>query len=168
MEITKDTNINKLLKEYPQLEEFLMRLNPKYKKLKNPILRRTIANIATLKQVALIGGYLPEELVNLLRAEVGQKPLETTQTKETKKDQKEPEWITKEPKVTLNANQILDMEKNPLSEVSKELKRLNPGDLLIIESDFLPQPLIEKFEEEGFKVFSKELDKDHFKTYILK
>jgi TusA-related sulfurtransferase len=170
MEITENTNINKLLKNYPALEDFLMSLNPKYKKLKNPILRRTIANIATLKQVALIGGYSSHELVNLLRKEVGQEPiLESEDKKENLDSQKDiPKWIESEPKIVIDANKLLDAEKNPLSEVSKELKKLNSGDILMIKSDFLPQPLIDKFEEEGFEVFAKELNSDKFKTYILK
>ena len=67
MKITPQTKIHDLLKTYPKLERFLMDLNPKYKKLKNPVLRRTVARIATLTQVAKIGGYDPIELVNMLR-----------------------------------------------------------------------------------------------------
>ena len=168
MEITKDTNINQLLKSFPQLEDFLMELNPKYKKLKNPILRRTIANIATLKQVAMIGGFSADELVDILRREVGQKPLNVDSEDEKTTPQTEPEWAKNSPKVVLNANEILDNEKNPLAEVSKELKKLDSNELLMIKSDFLPQPLIDKFEEEGFEVFAKELSEDEFETYILK
>ena len=167
MEISTDTNINKLLKVYPELEEFLMGLNPKYKKLKNPILRRTIANIATLKQVAIIGGYKPVELVNLLRKEVGQEPLQIKET-ELEKSKVEPNWIKDKPKITINANEILDKDKNPLAQVSKKLKELNKSEILMIKSDFLPQPLIDKFEEDGFEVFSKEINNSEFETYIKK
>ena len=168
MDITTNTNINKLLKAYPELEEFLMKLNPKYKKLKNPILRRTIANIATLKQVAMIGGYEPIELVNILRGEVGQEPLNASQSNTKKESQTKPEWIEANPKVIVDANELLELEKNPLAEVSKELKGLSDGEILMIKSDFLPQPLIDKFEEEGFEIFSQKIDEDKYQTYIKK
>jgi len=38
----------------------------------------------------------------------------------------------------------------------------------MIKSDFLPQPLIDKFEEDGFEVFSKEINNSEFETYIKK
>jgi uncharacterized protein (DUF2249 family) len=169
MDITTNTNINKLLKAYPQLEEFLMSLNPKYKKLKNPILRKTVANIATLKQVAMIGGYEPIELVNILRAEVGLEPLSDNSKIEVEnRAEVEPEWIKSNPKVIVDANSLLDEEKNPLSEVSKELKKLSNGEILMIKSDFLPQPLIEKFKEEGFELYSKKINDNEFETFIKK
>ncbi len=168
-EITPKTKINDLLNAFPQLESFLMRLNPKYKKLKNPILRRTVAKIATLTQVAKIGGYDTLELVNLLRKEVGQPPLGETEVEEEEKEAGEtPLWIRHAPKTVVDANKLLDEEKNPLAEVSRELKNLEKGELLLIESDFLPSPLIDTFKEQGYDVYAAEAEEGKFLTYIRK
>ncbi|WP_457593935.1 DUF1858 domain-containing protein [Hydrogenimonas sp.] len=169
MEITPETKVSKLLEEYPQLEAFLIALNPKYKKLKNPVLRRTVAKIATLSQVAKIGGYKTLELVNTLRKEVGQPPLDEAGAKEEPAAQKEaPLWIQNEPKVIIDANRLLDEEKNPLSETSKALKGLAAGEILLIKSDFLPSPLIDTFKERGYEVYAAETDGGEFLTYIKK
>ena len=169
MEITPQTKIHDLLKTYPQLESFLMKLNPKYKKLKNPVLRRTVARIATLTQVAKIGGYDPIELVNMLRKEVGQPPLSKQESPvESEERESAPEWITKEPNATIDANKLLDEEKNPLAEVSKILKELNPEDVVVIESDFLPSPLIDTFKEQGHEVYSRQEDEKRYLTFIKK
>ena len=48
---------------------------PPFKKLKNPVLRRTVAKIASLRQAAAVGGIDVEQMVNHLRAKVGQEPM---------------------------------------------------------------------------------------------
>jgi len=65
--ITPKTKIYDLLEAYPQLEDPLITAAPQFKKLKNPILRRTIARVTTLSQAATIGGIRVEDLVNALR-----------------------------------------------------------------------------------------------------
>ncbi len=167
-EITPKTKVNDLLKEYPQLEEFLIGLNPKYKKLKNPILRRTVAKIATITQVAKIGGYDVFDLVNLLRKEVGQPPLEKSASETEETTEEAPAWIGQTPKETIDANKLLDEDKNPLTEVGKALKSIESGQILVIRSDFLPSPLIDTFKEKGYEVYAAEAEDGVYLTYIRK
>ncbi len=164
MEIKLETKIHDLLKEYPFLKEELIRINPKYKKLNNPILRNTIARLASIKQAAAVGGMDPLDLVNKLRAAVGQKPLikeENTQNEEN--TTKPPHWI-KNPSIVLDANELLDEEKNPLSEVRKALKE---NEVVLLKADFKPQPLIDEFRRRGYEVYSTQKD-TLFLTYIKK
>ncbi|WP_457599495.1 DUF1858 domain-containing protein [Hydrogenimonas sp.] len=168
VEITPKTKVHDLLEAYPQLEAFLIDLNPKYRKLKNPILRRTVAKIATLTQVAKIGGYGVTELVNLLRKEVGQPPMEAEEAPERTEEEAPPLWLSEEPATILDANALLDEEKNPLAETAKALRSLESGEILLIESDFLPAPLIDTFKEQGHEVYSAQESPGHFLTYIRK
>ena len=168
MEITPETKIHALLESYPELESFLMKLNPKYKKLKNPVLRRTVARIATLAQVAKIGGYEPLGLVNLLREELGLEPLKASQSKtQNEPTQERPDWARKEPALTLDGNALLDEEKNPLAEVRKALKKLPEGSVILLTTDFYPAPMIETFQNEGLKVWNEE-ETGVYKTFIIK
>lgn len=50
--ITPKTKVLQLIETYPQLEELLIEMVPTFEKLKNPVLRRTVAKIATLQQAA--------------------------------------------------------------------------------------------------------------------
>lgn len=70
MQIDAETKIDKLLKEYPFLEDFLVELSPKFKGLKNPLMRKTMAKLATLNKVAAIGGFELEVFLSKLRAEI--------------------------------------------------------------------------------------------------
>ncbi len=80
IEITPSVTIDALLKAYPELEEVLIGIAPPFKKLKNPILRRTIAKVATIRQIASVGGVPLDDLVIRLRKAVGQQ--ETTESYE--------------------------------------------------------------------------------------
>ncbi len=76
MEILPKTTVNELLREFPQLEQVLIALNPKFNKLKNPLLRKSIGKIANLKQAALVAKIPPLTFINHLREAVGQSTLE--------------------------------------------------------------------------------------------
>ncbi|MRI83841.1 MAG: hypothetical protein C6I00_05400 [Nitratiruptor sp.] len=166
MEITLETKIYDLLKAYPFLEEELIRINPKFKRLKNPILRRTITKIASIQQAARVGGMDPLELVNLLRERVGQPPLVERGSRE--EEEPAPPWIEGSPVLTLNANELLDRGENPLAHVNRALKGMEPGELLLLVSDFRPEPLIEEMAKRGHQVYSQARGPDLYHTYILK
>ena len=58
LQIQPSTKVAQLLDAYPELEEVLIRMAPPFRKLKNPILRRSVAKVATLKQAAIVGHSL--------------------------------------------------------------------------------------------------------------
>lgn len=165
MDINLNTKIYDLLKEYPFLEDELIKINPKFKKLKNPILRRTVARIASIKQAAMVGGMDEGELLNKIRKAVG---LEEVKVEKSSKEDKIAPWVTNEPKVIIDANKLLDEEKNPLAEVNKAIKKLNKDDVILIKSDFMPAPLIDEFRAKGHEVYSSKLNDNEYFTYIKK
>jgi len=166
-EISLETKIAELLNDYEGMKDILIKINPKFKKLNNPILRRTLAKVASVKQAAIVGGMKPVDLLNQLREAVGQEPVKIENNEEIKIT-KAPNWIEKTPKIVINANELLDSGDNPLAKSFNLLKSFEDGEILAIESDFMPEPLIEELEKKGFKVYSKEIEKDNFITYIKK
>ena len=134
------------------MKDILIKINPKFKKLNNPILRRTLAKLAGVKQAAVVEGMEPMDLLNQLRVAVGQTPIKADKAiKESHADEQAPEWINQEPKDSINANELLDREDNPLAKAFNILRKFNDGDILAIESDFKPEPLIEGFKKMGTK-----------------
>ena len=166
MDITLKTKIYDLITKYPFLEDELIKINPKFKKLKNPILKRTIARVASIKQAALVGGMEPVELLNKIRAKLNLEPL-YEETK-SQKEEKAPSWINEKASITLNANKLLDEEKNPLKEIFDILKESKKGEIIVIESDFLPAPLIDALKKKNIAVYAQKINKDLYKTYIRK
>ncbi len=167
-EITLDTNTD-LLNNYSNMKDILISINPKFKKLNNPILRRTVAKVANIRQAAIVGGMKPIELLNKIRTEIGQKPIISEDNKSIQMHNDIPEYIKdKSPKITIDANELLEQEKNPLAEANKSIKRLQENDILLIVSDFKPEPLIDEFIKKGLQVYSIQVDDKIFNTYIVK
>ena len=52
--IDESTKVAALLDSYPELEDVLIGIAPPFKKLRNPILRRSVAKVASLRQAAAV------------------------------------------------------------------------------------------------------------------
>ena len=168
MEITFDTKIFTLLKAYPEMQDFLITISPRYKKLKNPILKRTIGRVASIRQASYLGGLKPEELVNKLREKAGQSPIKDD-IKEDVAQKEKPQWAQKNPTCTINATELLNEDKNPLAQMNKELRKLKKDDILLIKSDFMPLPLIDEVKKKGLQTITLETNEDKWlDTYIQK
>lgn len=63
MELSKKSKIGGLIKDYPFLLDYFVDKSPKFSKLKNPIMRKTIGSIATLEQAAGMGNVDIGELL---------------------------------------------------------------------------------------------------------
>lgn len=70
IDISPDTSIADLLKEYPFLADFLVDFNPRFRLLKNPVMRATAGRVANLRKVSEIGGVEINELMEVIRREV--------------------------------------------------------------------------------------------------
>ena len=169
-EITMETKVSELLSDYPGMKETLIAINPKFKKLNNPVLRRTLAKVASVKQAAIVGGMDPLELLNRLRESVGQPPVdaEGETVAVSNGSQEKPAWISAEPKAILKANALLDAQKNPLAEANLALKKIGEGEFVALHSDFKPEPLIEEFQKAGREVYCEQKGENEFVTYVRK
>ena len=59
--ISPKTKVLQLIETYPQLEDVLIEFAPAFKKLKNPVLCKTVARIATLQKAAAVGNVKVED-----------------------------------------------------------------------------------------------------------
>jgi len=141
--ITPKTKVLELIEAYPHLEDVLIRYVPAFSKLKNPLLRRTVAKIATLQQAASIGNVKTGDLINLLRKETGQELMNATD--DTTYNTNKPAWfevalIEKE----FDIREMLAAGEQPVNQVISDLNHLSKGKIYKLTSPFLPAPLIDK------------------------
>lgn len=73
MQLSPKTKVDELLSRYPFIKDFLMNLDPHFKALDNPLLRKTLGKVATLSKVAMVGGIELGKLLNGIAAEIRQK-----------------------------------------------------------------------------------------------
>lgn len=165
--ITPRTKVLKLIETYPQLEEKLIAFVPAFKKLKNPVLRNTVAKITSLQQAAAIGNVKVEELINLLRKEVGQDLIE--KGSETIYNTRQPAWFD-ESKIgqELLATEMLASGEHPVNQVIADLNKLQEGTIYKLVAPFLPAPLIDKAISLGFQHWVDQKSEEEIVVYFIR
>ena len=167
--ITPETKIGALLDNFPQLEDVLMEMAPAFKKLQNPILRKTVAKVATLRQAAQIGNVDLGTLINTLRAKVGMKGIEGLSSEHDRDSQMPPAWWDKAHIVQkLDARPIIEAGKQPINQVMNELKKLQENEIYELITPFVPAPLIDMAKKQGFRAWSQQQNAAVFRTYFIK
>lgn len=68
--ITAETKIGDLVKEYPFIKDYLLDLSPKFNKLKNPVIFKTMALVATLEMISKKGDIDIMELIDKIVKEI--------------------------------------------------------------------------------------------------
>lgn len=167
--ITPKTKIYDLLEAYPQLEQTLISSAPEFKKLQNPVLRKTITRITNLSQAATIGGLNVEELVNKLREQIGQNNIEQLEETGIKYTTERPDWFNENNVVnSIDIREMLNRGEQPVHEVLSAIKKLSDGEILEIIAPFIPAPLIDKTLSLNYKHWLDNKTPGEFKIYFTK
>ena len=166
--ITPRTKILEILTQYPELEPVLIEKIPAFKKLQNPILRKTVAKVATVQQAAAIAGIDVNELVKFLRQQTGQECGQDSATEALDLHYSRPDWFSMENiSGSFDVRPLLSAGDHPVHEVISRLKPLQHGQILSVTFPFLPVPLIEKATSLGYAHWIDNSDMDalviHFK-----
>ena len=167
--ITPKTKIHDLLEAYPDLEETLIQAAPPFRKLKNPILRKTIARVTSLSQAAIIGGVKVEELINTLREAAGQQLQHHDTEAVPSYHFDKPHWFTPDTVYrSINISDMLNAGEQPVHEVLSALKQLRNEEILEIYAPFIPAPIIDKAVGLGYDYWIKEVSEGEFTVYFKK
>lgn len=167
--ITPDTKVGELLKHYPELEESLLQFSPAFAALKNPLLRRTVAQVTSLRQAANVGNANIIEMIDTLRQAVGQSTLGESALIESGSVRmpltgKAPAAIA----FILDVRPALEKGEHPKELVLNEADRLQSGECMELLTPFPPVPLIELLEKKGFAVTMSEPDDGVVRTFICR
>jgi uncharacterized protein (DUF2249 family) len=167
--ITPATKIRELIDVYPELEEKLVEMAPAFRKLKNPVLRNTIARVTTLSQAALIGDVDVNVMVNRLRQASGQALLNGNKAEKSNITNEKPDWLKEETNVaTIDARPMLEAGQHPMAEVFSNLSEMQAGGTLKLITGFIPAPLIDKAKEKGFLTYPELKAQNEVHTYFYK
>lgn len=165
--ITPKTKISDLLDAHPLLEEVLIAQAPQFNKLRNPLLRKTIAKVTTLSQAAMVGGLKVEDLVNALRKEAGQTELSDYTPSLTAYITQKPSWFNKNKVVeSIDVRDMLHEGEQPVHIVLSAIKKLKKKEILEIIAPFLPVPLLDKATGLGYKHWINEKSEEEYTVYF--
>lgn len=158
MQVNGDTKVGALLDAHPELEDVLVGLSPEFKRLQNPILRRTVAKVATLSQAARIGGIPAPDLVRALRRALGHEVIEPPPGHDAPQvADPEPEWARHAPVAEwLDAEKILAGSGSPVGVLGARLSELPAGTIVGLRAPFYPAPLVDALRQRGHEVHARE------------
>jgi len=152
--ITPDSKLGDLLERWPGLETVLVELSPHFRALRNPVLRRTVAKVATLRQVSSVSGVALGVLVERLRAGAGLPPLAFADERGAGPSER-PEWavegvVTR----THDARAAIEAGEHPLPQVMADLEALAGAEVYQLVTPFIPAPLVDLARGKGFVSYS--------------
>ncbi|KKL96614.1 hypothetical protein LCGC14_1842740, partial [marine sediment metagenome] len=70
MDLKKETKILPIIEKYPSVYDALYKLNPKVKRLKNPIARRTIGKKANLEMISGMLNIPLDKLISTIKSAI--------------------------------------------------------------------------------------------------
>ncbi|HSO76923.1 MAG TPA: DUF1858 domain-containing protein [Bacteroidales bacterium] len=165
--ITPKTKIYDLLEAFPELEETLIALAPEFRKLKNPLLRKTIARITNIGQAAVVGGLNVEEMVNRLREKAGQGAISIINEGGQKYTTARPSWFREDAVISsIDIREMLNRGEQPVHEVLAAAKRLEKDQILMIIAPFVPAPLLDKTLSLGYQHWVEDAGDGSFTVYL--
>ncbi len=155
-DINLQTKVADLLESYPYLEDKLIELSPIFSKLRNPILRRTVAKVTNLQQAAEIAKISPPKLIKELRSVAGLDNLEID-VELDESENNSPVWFN-ENKISLyyDARPVIAAGESPMQNILKLSNELEEGTILQITTPFKPVPIIDILKSKGFKSWTKD------------
>lgn len=149
--ITPEMKVAALLDAYPDLEALLYEIAPAFAKLRNPVLRKTVTKVTTLRQAARVADVELPTMINRLREAAGQSPGLDVSSDESS-DTATPDWVENaRVKQTFDARSAIEQ---PMGRVMAELKKLNSGEVYELITPFVPAPLIDMAAKQGYEAWS--------------
>ncbi len=168
--ITPETRVLDLLTAYPEMEELLLEISPAFAKLKNPLLRRTVARVTSLGQAARVGGIPVGDLVNRIRRALGQNqftgPLGSTAAERlgTRPDWCDPQRASRR----MDVRSMIERGEKPVGPVLSVLRGLPPGGMCEVTAPFFPAPLVDLARGKGFQAWWDPAPHDPVVVYFLR
>ncbi len=161
MDLSPKTKVNDLITRYPFLKDFLIALNPEFKMLDNPFMRKTIGRIASIGKAAMIGGMDVKKLLDDLAAEIRKRTGEAVSLEygEGGSDKDDKIDAMKEIIKELHAGKDAESQKKKFEELIKDVA---PWEIAQMEqrliAEGMPETEIKNLCEVHVQVFKEALE----------
>ncbi len=170
MIINANTKIAKILKEHPDALEAIISIDPKFEKLRNPVLRKLMAARTSIGMASKIGGFSVDRFFDKL-APLGFETDREPVPEEKQENSKLPAFfnsISPGQIVDFDVRPIIDAGKDPLALIVAKVKSTPKGGVLKIINSFAPTPLILLLEKQGFESYVDLVSDQLVETYFYK
>lgn len=161
--ISANTKISVLIKANPLAIDAIASINPHFKKLQNPFLRKFLAPRVTIAEAAKIGGCTVETMFDKLRP-LGFVIYENVESKLSTTDVLQSEQLPFDKQLDVRAD--IASGNDPFKKIMAAVTNLSVGQVLLLINSFEPIPLIRILNDRGFKTVVVSVSADEIYTYI--
>jgi uncharacterized protein (DUF2249 family) len=160
--ISADTKISELIKMNPAAIDVIAAINPHFRKLQNPILRKLLASRVTIAEAARIGKCDISVFFDNL------KPMGfIIEYKESERELPKAQHIEEESySEKLDVREDLQAGKDPFNRIMKAVKDLKTTDTILLINSFEPVPLIKILRDQGYTIKINSVGANEVHTYI--
>lgn len=170
MIIDANTKISKILKQNPDALEAIISINPKFEKLRNPLLRKLMAARTSIGMASKIGGFSVNKFFEKLKPLGFEPDTETVQESNIEKPKLPAFFNSIKPDqiIDFDVRSIIEEGKDPLTSIVSKVKSIPKGGVLKIINSFEPTPLITLLGKQGFESFVDRVEDQLVETYFYK
>ncbi len=148
MVVDRNTKIGDLLKMREDALDIIASITPAFEKLRNPVLRKSIAPRVRVKDAARIGNMPVNTFLKFLEKHDFEVSYDERDTMEVQP--KKCEVLKNYKTVSLDVRADLESGRDPFNKIREKLAGLEKGEALEVIVDFEPVPLIDLFERSGY------------------
>lgn len=168
MKINRATKISKIIDHNTDAIDVIAGINPHFKKLKNPILKKILAPRVSIEDAAKIGKCKVDDFFDAL-SKIGFEIDDEFKTQSTNLavNPKINNAINNKKIISLDVRPILESGKDPFNAIMYEIKLLPESYALEVINTFEPVPLIKILKNKGYGSIVTTVG-DLIYTYFLK
>lgn len=164
IDLTGKTKVGDLLQRYPSLINYLPQLSPEYVRLKNPVLRRAMSKVATLRTVAKMGGLELDDLLSKIQKEIerieGERNGKPDPTSSEGGEQAERKRLLKEILLDLDRGVDIEILKERFSRLIQDIDASEIAELeQALIDDGMPEAKIKELCDLHVSIFRQSLDR---------
>ncbi len=153
---------------HPDALEAIISINPKFNKLRNPLLRKLMAPRTSIQMACVIGGCEVSDFYRAL-APLGfiidsNVPVEQLQS--SKPRPKFMNSLDDKQIVTIDVRVALKDNLDPIRLIMEKIKTMTSNQTLKIINSFEPIPLIHLLEKQGYESYSECIREELYYTYF--
>jgi Domain of unknown function (DUF1858)/Uncharacterized conserved protein (DUF2249) len=167
--ISATTKLAKALELHPDVLEYIISLDPHdFARLRNPVMRKLMGPRISLGRIAAMTGTSINELLEQIAVLSGATvELSTVEILNTPSSSERPVWVADATR-TVNLLPIDEMlNEDPMPPVMLEVKKLKPGEVLLIRHKWEPQPFYDIWAKmPGLEWFAESVSDDEWQIWV--
>lgn len=161
--IRLDDRISAVLARDERMLEVLLGASPSFGHLRNPLVRKTMAKLATVEQAARVAGIDAEDLLARLNAALEGELVREPARRVAAREAEVPPTVArarKEAIVECDVREDLRAGREPFRRILAAARQVGDGEVLRLRAIFEPAPLYSVLGRQGFHHFTERLADD--------